>query len=146
VYGFETITGKEVWKKDYGSLAGNIGTGNACIEGNRLFFRDENSIKCVDLTNGDLLWTVTFGNHYSGGISASDGWVACSSDRSMIVLDAKTGKERFQTQFPVGRGRKYGFSGEEGCPATLFGNPYIRDNSIYVFAGDGTLWVLNNAI
>ncbi|MCU0913996.1 MAG: PQQ-binding-like beta-propeller repeat protein [Planctomycetes bacterium] len=144
-YAFDPRTGQQKWAKKVGDLAGGYGEGNVWIGRDRLVFRDDKTVTCLDPGTGDTLWQRAFGSHYSGGICGSGGdTVACTSDRALMVLDLQTGRESFATKFPVGSGIEYGWHDRvEQAPARIYtqaaGAP---GRELYVFTTDGVLWCL----
>jgi len=145
VYSFSPTTGENKWSKPLGDLAGGMGEGNVCVLDDKVIFRTETTITSVNLDSGEINWQTNFGNHYSGGLSCSEkGIVACASDRSLVLLDASSGKELLQTKFPIRSGIGYGYSNTvENEPGRIYTHPVItNDNNVYVFTGDGVLWAL----
>jgi outer membrane protein assembly factor BamB len=145
VYSFSPTTGEIKWSKSLGDLAGGRGEGNVYVLDNKIIFRSNTMITSVHSDSGEIDWQTAFGNHYSGGLSCSKkGIVACASDRSLVLLEASSGKELLQTKFPIRSGIGYGYSNTvENEPGRIYTHPVITDNSeVYVFAGDGVLWVL----
>ena len=144
-YAFDPRKGYSKWTEHVGDLAGGIGAGNVCLFGDRVIFRDKESVSCINVDRGKTLWRSSFGNHYSGGLTCStDGIVTCASDRTLALLDSNTGEEIFRTKLSVRSGIKYGFySSVEKAPGRIYAHPTITDNGeIYVFTGDGVLWAL----
>jgi outer membrane protein assembly factor BamB len=145
-YAFDLRSGELKWSEDFGDLAGGIGAGNACLFGNSVVFRDENTVSCADSETGKILWRRSVGNHYSGGVTcASEGIAACASDRTLALFDLDTGQEMFRTKFPVRGGIEYGFhSTINKAPGRIYAHPVIAEGQIYVFTSDGVLWALRS--
>jgi len=144
VYAFDLISGELKWSEDFGSLAGGIGAGNVCLSGNKLVFRDDSIVNCADADTGQILWSKSMGNHYSGGVTCtSAGRVVCASDRTLAMFDLETGEEVFRTKFPVRDGVEYGhYSSIHEAPGRIYAHPVTDKGNIYVFMGDGVLWAL----
>jgi ankyrin repeat protein len=145
-YAFDLRTGNSKWTGHLGDLAGGIGAGNLCLFEDRVIFRDEESVSCINVDTSETLWRSSFGNHYSGGLTCStDGTVVCASDRTLALLDSKTGEETFRTKFPIRSGIMYGFYNRvEKTPGRIYAHPTITDDGeVYVFTGDGVLWALS---
>ena len=145
-YAFDLKSGEAVWSEEVGDLAGGIGAGNVCLQGDRVVFRDESNVICLNAHTGKVLWRTAFGSHYSGGITCTnEGIAACTSDRTLALFNVKTGEEIFRTKFPVRSGIGYGdYSVFEKTPGRIYAHPVVAENGqVYVFIGDGVLWALN---
>lgn len=113
--------------------------------GDKVIFRDEETVSCINLDTGKALWHSGFGDHYSGGVTCSgDGIVACASDQTLGLFDLDTGEEVFRTKFPIRSGVEYGFySSIKKAPGRIYTHPLVSgDKQIYVFTSDGVLWAL----
>jgi outer membrane protein assembly factor BamB len=143
-YAFAPRTGELKWAGQEGGLAGGKGSGNACLLGDKVIFRNSSSVGCVDIDTGEILWRHDFGDHYSGGVTCSDdGIVACASNRTLGLFEMDTGREIFRTNFPVRWGIEYGYNNTvQKAPGRIYAHPVFNDGQIYVLTNDGVLWAL----
>jgi len=141
-YAFDPWTGESKWIEQVGDLAGGVGAGNACLHNDKLIFRDNESVSCISVDTGKVLWQSSFGDHYSGGVTCSiERVVACASDRTLALFDLDTGKEIFRTKFPIRSGIRYHYgSNVVKSPGRIYAHPVVADNKqVFVFTSDGVL-------
>jgi outer membrane protein assembly factor BamB len=144
VYSFSPRTGELKWSKEMGDLA-VAAEEDVCLLDDKVIFRNETTITCLNINSGQILWQSNFGDHYSGGIACSDkGIVTCASDRAVAMFDLGTGQEIFRTKLPIRSGTEYGlYDRVKKAPGRIYTHPIVTaEQEVYVFTSDGVLWVL----
>ena len=122
----------KVWVYDRKLINESFGIGNLKIHNNKAYCLTGDTINCLSILDGNILWKRGFkGNFVFGGFMLDNGTLYCAAEGDgYYALDAETGAIKWKG---------------ERAPGTSSRMVVLNGVLYYINGGDGRLWALDAA-